>query len=96
MSSPLWGDALARRMREEFGHMLQLESPVEMLPDDRNRVELDPWLRDYFGLPAPRISLDVGPYEHGGMTAAFATHAAILDACGATDVEHDPLRQFQA
>jgi len=88
--SGLWGDELSGYIQREFGHSIMLESPIEMLPDERNQIDLDPDLKDYFGSPAPRIRLGIGSYELGGMREAQQVHARLLAAHGATDVVHEP------
>jgi glucose dehydrogenase len=86
----LWGDELSRFIQREFGHTIRLESPVELLPNDRNRVDLDPALRDYFGNPAPRIYFSLSRYEEEAMEVAWDMHAKIFGAHGATDTVRSP------
>ena len=95
-ASDLWGDALAAHVVREFGHTLRLESPVDMLTYDHNTIDLDPDLRDYFGRPAPRVSLSIGEYEEVAMRAAHAMHAEFFAAHGAANVEHDTRPKFMA
>jgi glucose dehydrogenase len=86
----LWGDELSQYIQREFGHTIRLESPVEILPSDRNQVDLDPDLRDYFGNPAPRVYLSFGSYEESAMQAAWEMHARLFDAHGVTEVVRSP------
>jgi choline dehydrogenase-like flavoprotein len=51
----VWGSEHHRRVKERFGHCLSWGIFGEDLPDERNRVELDPELVDSAGVPAPRI-----------------------------------------
>jgi choline dehydrogenase-like flavoprotein len=51
----VWGPEHHRRVRERFGHCLSWGIFGEDLPDEDNRVELDPELVDDAGVPAPRI-----------------------------------------
>jgi glucose dehydrogenase len=84
--SEVWGDELSRSIQRDFGHAIRLESPIEILPNDRNQVDLDPDLRDYFGNPAPRIYVSSGQYEDDGMKAAWDMQRRILEAHGAKAV----------
>ncbi len=43
-------------MRERFGHCLSWGIFGEDLPDEDNRVTLDPELVDAAGVPAPRVT----------------------------------------
>jgi choline dehydrogenase-like flavoprotein len=51
----VWGPEHHRRVRERFGHCLSWGIFGEDLPDERNRVELDPELADAAGTPAPKV-----------------------------------------
>jgi choline dehydrogenase-like flavoprotein len=50
-----WGPDHHRRVKERFGHCLSWGIFGEDLPDEDNRVQLDPDLVDGAGLPAPKI-----------------------------------------
>ncbi len=52
----VWGDEHHARVRERFGHCLSWGIFGEDLPDESNRVTLDPVLVDASGVPAPRVS----------------------------------------
>ncbi len=51
----VWGPDHHRRVKERFGHCLSWGIFGEDLPDERNRVELDPALVDSTGLPAVKV-----------------------------------------
>jgi choline dehydrogenase-like flavoprotein len=51
----VWGPDHHRSVRERFGHCLSWGIFGEDLPDERNRVELDPELADGAGLPGARV-----------------------------------------
>ena len=51
----VWGPDHHRSVRERFGHCLSWGIFGEDLPDERNRVELDPDLRDGSGLPGAKV-----------------------------------------
>lgn len=58
----------------------------EMLPRHENRVELDPNLKDKWGIPALRISCEYGPNEHAQWKDMIATATEMLEAAGATSI----------
>src|SRR5262249_37296517 len=60
--SGLWGDELEREVKREFGHYLSLSAGVDQLPDEDNRVTLDPIRSDYFGLPGPLVTYHFDEY----------------------------------
>jgi choline dehydrogenase-like flavoprotein len=59
----------------------------EMLPRHENRVELDPEVRDRWGIPALRISCAYGSNEQAQWKDMIATATEMLDAAGATDIQ---------
>jgi choline dehydrogenase-like flavoprotein len=52
----VWGPGHHARVRERFGHCLSWGIFGEDLPDEDNRVTLDPVLADASGMPAPRVT----------------------------------------
>jgi choline dehydrogenase-like flavoprotein len=61
----LWGSRLEKRLREYFHDYLTVDFEVfhDFIPNDRTFIELDPKVRDKWGLPVARIHLDV-PEHH--------------------------------
>jgi choline dehydrogenase-like flavoprotein len=53
---PGWGAEHKKRIKEVFGHQVGVASIGEQLPDVRNHVTLDPFVKDVYGLPVPRIT----------------------------------------
>ncbi|MCW3002532.1 MAG: hypothetical protein JWQ20_1830 [Conexibacter sp.] len=51
----LWGAGFHERVTESLGHMIEWIVIGEDLPEEHNRVTLDPNLTDSDGLPAPKI-----------------------------------------
>ena len=81
-----WGDDLARKVQQEFGHWLSLSAGVEQLPEDNNAVSLDPDHNDYFGQPIPLIDYRFGDYATRAMSEAARIQTEILRAAGATEI----------
>jgi len=86
-----WGEAFHRRQRKEFGHSFEWGIMADDLPEETNRVVLDPVLTDSDGVPAPKIIYNYA--ENTKRLAAFhlkrATEA--MYASGAVDVTVRPL-----
>jgi choline dehydrogenase-like flavoprotein len=74
--------AITPPSRRLNGHRPGLSAICEDLPEEHNRVTLDPVLRDSHGIPAPRID-----YRIGENTARMIARAKeILAAAEATDI----------
>ncbi|HET9179656.1 MAG TPA: GMC family oxidoreductase [Terriglobia bacterium] len=76
-----WGAEHHRVMRRRFPHIIRITVMGEDLPQEMNRVELDPNIKDSSGIPAPRVvysysanSLKI--LHHGGAMARRALEAA--------------------
>jgi choline dehydrogenase-like flavoprotein len=87
LASGLWGDALRRRVREEFGHWLGIRVYAEQLPAAVNAVSLNPRVTDYFGSAAPHIHYSVGQYERRALDEAKDICRRTLSAAGVTDIQ---------
>jgi choline dehydrogenase-like flavoprotein len=73
-------------MRQRFPHLIRVTVMGEDLPEENNRVEIDPELKDSSGIPAPRVVYGYSEnslkmLEHGGKMARQA-----LDASGAVEI----------
>ena len=86
VSSREWGEALRRRVREEFGRSLGIRVYVEQLPDRANSVSLSARTRDYFDNPAPHLHCSIGRYEREALDDATAVASKILASMGVTDI----------
>ncbi len=54
--SPRWGRAYKAALREEANHKMTVSCFTTQLPLETNRVDLDPEVKDEWGLPAMRIT----------------------------------------
>lgn len=88
---PLWGAANKEAMRHAFRRTLQVQGPVQEIPDPNARVTLDPRVRDRYGLPVARLSGSVHP--ESVRTAQFMHNRAVewLRASGAQRVWSKPI-----
>jgi choline dehydrogenase-like flavoprotein len=81
-----WGLAHKTSMRETWRHYLYSHVTGESLPVEANRVDLDPEVRDRFGLPVARVTYT--PHENDDRLAAWIADrsAELFEAAGATKV----------
>jgi choline dehydrogenase-like flavoprotein len=83
---PGWGAEHKARVKEVFGHRVGLASDGEQLPDERNRVRLDPSVKDNYGIPVPQIINTHGDNDLAMVKAISSRLAEILEAAGAREV----------
>jgi choline dehydrogenase-like flavoprotein len=84
----LWGMELKRRLREHFREhrTVGFEAFHDFLPNDRTFVELDPEVKDRWGLPVARIHLDVPEHHRVAGSWLLDRGFEILDDLGAVDL----------
>ena len=81
-----WGEAHHDAFRGHHGKRVTVGVCIEDLPEEHNRVTLDPVLKDGNGIPAPRIDYTVGENTSRMLDHAIARTTEILQAAGATDI----------
>lgn len=82
-----WGDQHKGRMKRTFGHQVCLATIGEQLPDPRNRVVLDPLVKDVYGLPAPCLINEPHDNDRAMISAMSCSLRALLEASGASDIQ---------
>lgn len=82
-SDPPWGDALLERMRDEYGHHLELSAAVEDLPHRENRIALNPDVTDDHGNPVPDVRWSRSDYAETTMDRGLEIMHDVLDALDA-------------
>jgi choline dehydrogenase-like flavoprotein len=90
--SARWGAAYKRSLREEANHKMTVSCFVTQLPLETNRVDLDPEVKDDWGLPAMRITSTSHPDDLKAMEFFTRKSVEILEAAGATKVWASPIR----
>jgi choline dehydrogenase-like flavoprotein len=84
-----WGEDHHRAYRRAFGHRTGMVAICEDLPEEHNRVVLDPQLKDSDGIPAPQIHYTLSDNSLRMLNHAVGRGTEILRAAGAHDVAHE-------
>ncbi len=61
---PFWGEDFTKKMSSSVNHTIQWLVMSEDLPEDTNRITLDPNLKDSDGLPAPKVHYRTSENTH--------------------------------
>jgi choline dehydrogenase-like flavoprotein len=85
-SIPGFGNEWREKVRTEIPYYISLEAQGECLPRHDNYVELDPEVKDAWGIPALRIHSSYGENEHAMAKAMREDIAAVLDALKVKDM----------
>ena len=83
----VWGPDHHRRVRERFGHCLSWGIFGEDLPDEGNRVELDPDVADSDGLPGAKIVYRTSENSHRLLDFHVERASESMLEAGATSVD---------
>lgn len=81
-----WGEGHHAAFRRLFGHSAGMVSVCEDLPEETNRVTLDPDLTDADGIPAPKVTYRLSENSRKMLDHSVARGVEILKAAGAHDI----------
>ena len=81
-----WGKDHHRVYRTLLYHRLQIGVACEDLPEEHNRVTLDPALQDGHGIPAPRIDYTISENTRRMMEHGIARASEILATAEAKNI----------
>jgi choline dehydrogenase-like flavoprotein len=81
-----WGEAHHDVYRTIFNRKLGLSAICEDLPEEHNRVTLDPVLKDSNGIPAPKIEYTLSDNTRKMIAHGVARSKDILEAAGAKNI----------
>ena len=81
-----WGKDHHRVYRTLFYRRLLIGVACEDLPEEHNRVTLDPVLKDSHGIPAPRIDYTISENTRRMMEHGIARASEILATAGAKNI----------
>jgi choline dehydrogenase-like flavoprotein len=86
-----WGEGHHEEFRERFAQSSLLAVIGEDLPEEHNRVELDPKLKDSNGIPAPKVFYKLSQNSRKQLDHAIRNAERVLRAAGAHKVIANPL-----
>ena len=81
-----WGDDHHAAFRQLFCRSAGMVSICEDLPEETNRVTLDPHLKDRNGIPAPKVTYRIGENTQRMLDHSVARGIEILKTAGARDI----------
>jgi choline dehydrogenase-like flavoprotein len=79
---PLYGEPLRARLRKSFGSRVTLLAVGGMIPNDDSRCEIDPTVKDHWGIPVLRFRWKWGGQELAQMRHATAALSDMVSAMG--------------
>jgi choline dehydrogenase-like flavoprotein len=89
--SPKWGAGYKKALMAEANHKFTITSFVTQQPLETNRVDLDPEVKDDWGLPALRITSTSHPDDFKSMEFFRQKSIDILEAVGAKRIWAGPV-----
>ena len=89
--APKWGAGYKKALMEEANHKMTVACFVTQLPLETNRVDLDPDVKDEWGLPAMRITSMSHPDDFKCMEFFRQKSLEVLQAAGAKRVWAGPV-----
>ncbi|MCM3879821.1 MAG: GMC family oxidoreductase [Vicinamibacterales bacterium] len=89
--APRWGAGYKKALQEEATHKMTVSCFVTQLPLETNRVDLDPEVKDDWGLPAMRITSTSHPDDIKNMEFFRQKSIEVLEAAGAKRIFAPPV-----
>lgn len=90
-ANAIWGTGFHRQLRKRLGHSTMWGIIAEDLPEEQNRVVLDPVLKDANGIPAPKLIYRMSENSNRLLAFHLARAKESLEAAGANEVVIAPL-----
>ncbi len=81
-----WGPGHHEKHRQRFDHTVNVLAVCEDLPEECNRVTLDPDLVDSNGIPAPKISYRLSDNSRKMLAHGLARGEEVMRAAGAEEI----------
>jgi len=88
-NAPSWGAGYKKALIEQANHKLNVSNFISQLPVETNTVDLDPDVKDAWGLPAMRITTTSHENDFKAMKFFIDRSVDILQAAGAREVWAD-------
>ncbi len=82
--APKWGKAHKEFQRKYFKRNVQVVGPIQEMPFFDSRVQVDPVVKDYWGIPVVRLSGHRHPKDREGCIFLSAKAEMILKEAGAS------------
>src|SRR3989449_9679508 len=89
--NPIWGKDFHKQLRQRLGHSAMWGIIAEDLPEEENRVILDPKLKDVDGIPAPKLIYRMSDNSKRLLEFHLQRAKESLEAAGAYQVVIAPL-----
>ena len=93
---PKWGSDFKKAVRQDFSRTLTVQGFLTCLPVESNRIDLDPELKDPWGLPAMRVTYKDHPDNMKNKEFFTQKALEIVEAAGATRKWASPVRDERA
>ena len=93
---PRWGSDFKKAVRQDFSRTLTVQGFLTCLPVESNRIDLDPELKDPWGLPAMRVTYKDHPDNMKNKEFFTQKALEIVEAAGATRKWASPVRDERA
>jgi len=77
-----YGAKFKQDVRRYYGSFVYFDGRGEMIPNDRSFCEIDPLVKDKWGIPVLRFHWEWSDHERGQAAHMQQTFAAIIDAMG--------------
>ena len=89
--APKWGADYKKMLGRYFTHTFSTLSHTTSLPVETNMVDLDPVVKDAWGLPVPRLTYRLHPDDMKNLVWTQQRQVEILEAAGATQIWRYPV-----
>ncbi len=90
LSAASHGVRLKDEMRRYFGSIVAFMHRGEMIPNERSYVEIDPQVKDRWGIPVLRFRFQRGEHEIRQTVHAQRSGAELIQAAGGRVIEPEP------
>jgi choline dehydrogenase-like flavoprotein len=84
--APEWGKGHKDFMRKYFGHAVNIFAVGEQLPQEDNRISIDPGVKDYYGIPVAKITTKLSGNDLEMLSFMSKKCKEIAEAAGAEDI----------
>ena len=88
-----WGEDHHEEFEKRLGSMMGMAVIGEDLPEEHNRVELDPDLTDADGIPAPKLFYTLSKNSRDQLDHAIENAKKVFETAGAAEVFVDPMME---